>query len=113
MERFYSEHVFLLFLGGVFTPILGATIVFLKEVNKRDNEKNRLEELAQKDPEGIGDIEEKLNDSGSQKPNFFEILTAWGVQPLLIVSFASLFERNSVIEVAATFFLIIVILFHE
>lgn len=110
----YNHHIFLIFLGGVFTVFLGTTIVFLKQMFKRHLRRNQLAGEAQVSPESVGDVEEKLNDTtGFQRPNFLALLTEWAMQPLLIIVFISLFERSSELEIFFTFSLIILILFHE
>lgn len=110
----YNHHVLLIFLGGVFTAFLGTTIVYLKQMFKRQLRRNQLRGDAQVSPESVGDIEEKMNDTiGFEKPNFPAMLTEWSMQPLLIIVFISLFERSSELEIFCTFSLIILILFHE
>lgn len=114
MNQLYNHDVFLLFIGGVFSLVLTVAIVFLKQIHKRSIERKRLEEQKKFRPEEIGDIDAKLNDSTDFKnPNLFQELTLWGIQPLLIISFASLFSHSSEIEIIIAFSLIILTLFHE
>jgi hypothetical protein len=114
MKQFYNHAVFLLFIGGLFSLLLTASVVFLKQKYRRAMGRQRFEGELQINPEAVGDVEAKLNDTkGYENPDLLQELAVWGMQPLLIITFASLFNRCSEIEIISTFLLIILILFHE
>lgn len=114
MGVLYNHIVFLLFLGGLFSLFLTVTIIFLKQSYKRDIERKRLEDIKRYRPEEVGDVEAKLNDSIEfQKVNFLQELCIWSIQPLLIISFASLFSQSSEIEIIGAFILILLTMLHE
>lgn len=94
--------------------LLTASVIFLKQKYKRAIQRERYKAEAQANPEAIGDVEAKLNDThGYENPNLLEEMAVWGMQPLLIISFASLFNQSSELEIICMFLLIILILFHE
>lgn len=114
MEVFYNYETFLLFFGGICSFILPVSIIFAIHQFKRNGERERLTKLKEKDPEAIGDIEAKLNDSYDFKPlNFLELLTIYALQPLFIISFINLFYSPTAIETISVFFLIVLIIQHE
>jgi hypothetical protein len=114
MENFINYTVFLLFLGGLFSLVLSVIIIIAKQEHRRSIERGRLEAVKQKDPELVGDIEAKLNDSFEfRKFDFGELLTIWSLQPLLIICFVNLFSAQGTVEVIITFALTIFIILHE
>ena len=114
MNQYYNHDVFLLFLGGLFSLILTVAIVYIKQASKRGFERKRLEAEKRIKPEAIGDIEANLDDSVDfQLPNICEETAKWCIQPLFIVSFASLFSQSSEIILIAFFLLIILTFLHE
>ena len=114
MEQLFDYNTFLLFLGGIFSLILTVIIIIAKQEYKRHLERERLTAAKQKDPEAVGDIEAKLNDSYEfRRFNFFELLTQWGLQPLFIISFINLFYSPSTIEIIIAFALTVFVILHE
>ncbi len=114
MQLLYNHKIFLLFIGGLFSLLLTIAVIYIKQLTKRETERKRLEEEKRFQPEAVGDIDAKLEDSVEfKKPNIFQELTKWGIQPLLIISFISLFEQATEVEIIGTFFLVILTLFHE
>lgn len=114
MRDFYNNTVFLLYLGGIFSLLLTVAIIFVKQIQKREIERKRLEQVKQYRPEEVGDIDAKLNDSFDFRfPSFLQEITVWGIQPLFIISFVNLFSIAGEIELIITFSLVILTLFHE
>lgn len=114
MENLFNYDIFLLFLGGLFSVILAVSIIFAKQEYKRNIERDRLKVVQQQNPEEVGDIEAKLNDSFEFKRlNFLELLTNWGLQPLFIICFLNLFTVQGTIEIIVTFSMMIFIILHE
>lgn len=110
----FNHTIFQLYLGGIFSLLLTVTIVFVKQIQKRNIERKRLEQIRQYKPEEVGDIDAKLNDSFDFRfPIFFQEVTIWGVQPLFIISFVYLFTATGDIEIIIAFFLVILTLLHE
>ena len=114
MNNLYNHTVFLLYLGGVFSLLLTVSIVYVKQIQKRNIERKRLEQVKQFKPEEIGDIEAKLNDSFDFRfPIFLHEITIWGIQPLFIIAFVNLFTGTGEGEIIIAFLLVILTLFHE
>jgi hypothetical protein len=114
MGSFFNDRVFLLFLGALFSLLLTIVVIWVKQVFKRNLERKRLEDLEKIRPEEVGDIKAKLNDSVDFKsPNFLSEFAKWGIQPLLIVSFVSLFDHTSEVEISCAFFLVLWTILHE
>ncbi len=114
MENYINYNVFLLFLGGIFSLILSVIVIIAKQEYKRTIERERLKAVQQQNPEAVGDIESKLNDSFEfRKFNFRNLLTIWGLQPLFIICFVNLFSVQGTIEVIIAFALTILIILHE
>lgn len=114
MEKFLNYDVFLLFMGGIFSLILSIIIILSKQEHKRDIEREKLKVIQQQNPESVGDIEAKLNDSFEfRKLDFWQLLTVWSLQPLFIVCFVNLFTDQGVIEVIIAFALTLFIIVHE
>lgn len=114
MQQFYNHKIFLLFIGGIISLALTITIICVKQLYKRELERKRLEDEKKIRPEEVGDIEAKLNDSPNfKKPNIFEEVVNWSIQPLLIISFLRLFDQSSEGQILATFFLVILTFIHE
>jgi hypothetical protein len=114
MENLINNDVFLLFLGGLFSLVLSVIIIIAKQEHKRSIERERLKVVQQQNPEAVGDIEAKLNDSFEfRKFDFWELLTVWGLQPLFIICFVNLFSAQGTIEVIIAFALTIFIILHE
>lgn len=114
MKQLFNFQVFLAYLGGVFSLILPVVIIISKKEYKRQLERDRLKPLKEKDPESVGDIEAKLDDSFEyKKESFSKLFTEWGLQPLLIISFVNLLTDSGIIEVTLTFFLTLFIILHE
>lgn len=114
MAEYYNHDIFLLFLGGIFSLILTVTVIFIKQGTRRESERKRLVEERRIRPEAVGDIEAKLDDSIEfRSPDVLEEITKWGIQPLFIVSFASLFSQMSESILVAFFSLIILTFLHE
>lgn len=112
--KFYNEKILLLFIGGLFSLLLPVIIICAKQFYKRRIERQRLEIEFKIRPEVVGDIEAKLDDSNDfKKPNFFGLLAQWGIQPLLIISFVSLFDQNSHVEIIGAFVLVLWTIIHE
>ena len=104
----------LLFLGGLFSLVLTVVVIIAKQEYKRSIERERLKIIQQQNPEAVGDIEAKLNDSFEfRKFNLFELFTVWGLQPLFIICFVNLFTAQGAIEVVIAFSLTIFIILHE
>lgn len=113
MDKFFNQSVFFLFLGGIFSLILTAVVLFIKQAQKREYGRKLLQERSANNPE-VGDIETKLDESVEfQKPNVPELLTSWGLQPLYIITFASLLNQTSHLEIIGLFFLTIIMFLHE
>jgi hypothetical protein len=115
MEKLFNLDTLLLFLGGLFSLFLTVVIIYSRQEFKRGQEKGRLEKEKKDNPESVGDIEQKLNDSYKfRKISFLEELTIYGLQPLFIISFVNLFNRPIMImDVVITFVLIVFIIMHE
>ena len=114
MEKLINYDVFLLFLGGLFSLVLSVIIIISKQEYKRSIERERLKAVLKQNPEAVGDIEAKLNDSFEfRKFDFGELLTVWGLQPLFIVCFVNLFSAQGTVEVLIAFALTIFIILHE
>lgn len=114
MENLINYDVFLLFLGGLFSLVLSVIIIIAKQEHKRSIERERLKVVQQQNPEAVGDIEAKLNDSFEfRKVAFVELMTVWGLQPLFIICFVNLFSAQGTIEVIIAFALTIFIILHE
>lgn len=114
MENLINYDVFLLFLGGLFSLVLSVIIIIAKQEHKRSIERERLKVVQQQNPEAVGDIEAKLNDSFEfRKFDFCELSTVWGLQPLFIICFVNLFSAQGTIEVIIAFALTIFIILHE
>ena len=114
MDNYINYTVFLLFLGGFFSLLLTVIIIISKQEHKRNNERERLNKISVHNPESVGDVEAKLNDSFEyRKPNVMELFTIWGLQPLFIVCFVNLFSIQDTIEVIIAFILTIFIILHE
>lgn len=114
MSLIYNYKIFLLFLGGVFSLVLTIAVIAAKQYYKRNLQRDRLEEEKRKSPETVGDITANLDDSHEfKKPDIAKELANWGIQPLLIISFVSLFDQTSVLEISIAFGLVILTLFHE
>ncbi|MGZ4041648.1 MAG: hypothetical protein ACXVNM_01180 [Bacteroidia bacterium] len=114
MENYYNHETFLLFLGGVFSLILTVIIIFAKQEYKRGIKRAELETQKKIQPEAVGDIETKLNDSYEyRKINFLELLALWGLQPLFIISFINLFYQPSTLEIILAFSLVVFTILHE
>jgi len=114
MENLFNNDIFLLFLGGLFSLVLSVIIIIAKQEHKRSIEREKLKVIQQQNPEAVGDIEAKLNDSFEfRKFDFLELLTVWGLQPLFIICFVNLFSAQGTIEVIIAFALTIFIILHE
>ncbi|MES2006314.1 MAG: hypothetical protein V4450_17480 [Bacteroidota bacterium] len=114
MEQVFNTHIWFLFIGGLFSLLLTIVILIARQEHKRYIERGRLEEARRANPEGVGDIEAKLDDT----PSFRSIdipaeTTKWGIQPLLIISFISLFDQSSTLEIICAFCLVLVTILHE
>jgi hypothetical protein len=114
MENLINNDVFLLFLGGLFSLVLSVIIIIAKQGHKRSIEREKLKVVQQQNPEAVGDIEAKLNDSFEfRKFDIWELLTVWGLQPLFIICFVNLFSAQGTVEVIIAFALTIFIILHE
>ncbi|MFC0516773.1 hypothetical protein ACFFGT_21380 [Mucilaginibacter angelicae] len=112
--KVFNDLVLQLYLGGLMSLLFAVTIVWVKQALKRSFERTRLKDLAMNNPEEVGDIEAKLNDSYDfRKINFFEELVIWGVQPLFIIAFINLFTISGELEIIIAFLFVIFTLCHE
>lgn len=114
MAMIFNKSIFLLFLGGLFSLILSVVIIWLKQQHKRDVERVRLETIKEKNPEEVGDVNAKLDDSYEFRKFYIpELFAIWGLQPLFITCYVNLFTSYGILETCITFILFILILIHE
>lgn len=114
MNTLYNHSVFLLYLGGIFSLLLTVAIVYVKQIQKRNIERKRLEQVKHFKPEEVGDVEANLDDSIDFRfPVFLQEITVWGIQPLFIIAFVNLFTGTGEVEIIIVFLLVILTLFHE
>lgn len=110
---YYNHSVFLVYLGGLFSLILTVAIIFIKDNMRREAQRKYYNKIKESRPDEVGDIEAKLDDDGFKSPSIFRIVTTWGIQPLLILWFLSLFSLQGELVVSVVFFLLVLTLLHE
>lgn len=114
MEYIYNFKTLIFFLGGICTFFLPVIIKISYREVERKIERKKLTVLKQTQPEIVGDVEEKLNNSsGFERINFFESITFYALQPLFIISFINLFDLPSPFEIMMVFILLLFIIVHE
>jgi hypothetical protein len=93
-----------LFLSGICSFVLPALIFYAIRQNRRDAEITRLEEIKKTDPDSVGDINAKLEDTYEFKQiNLWELFTNYALQPLFIISFINLFNQPNPVEIISVF----------